>query len=205
MKARRTRNWVAEHASDTYVKKANTQGLRSRAVFKLEQIDQRDRLLKPGCCVVDLGATPGGWAQYAARRVGPKGCVVALDMLPMQEIPGVVFLQADAGDPETHEQVLNVLDGRPCKLVLSDMAPNMSGIRLTDQARCEELADVALAFADRILAADGDMLMKSFQAPGLDKLLREFRSRFAKTVVRKPDASRAKSRELYLLGRQYSV
>lgn len=191
--------WLREHFDDPYVKKAQAEGLRSRAVFKLEELIERDRLLKPGMRVVDLGAAPGGWSQLARQRLGDSGSVIALDILPMQGIAGVDFLQGDFRD----ETVLRALEERlgdhPVDLVLSDMAPNMSGVALADQIRAMDLAELALDFSRRWLRPDGAFLIKLFQGAGFDDYLRNLRAQFARVTMRKPKASRARSREVYAL------
>jgi 23S rRNA (uridine2552-2'-O)-methyltransferase len=177
------------------------QGARSRATFKLEEIDRLERLLAPGRVVVDLGAAPGGWSQYAARVLGARGLVVALDLLPMDELPGVSFLQGDFRDPETVARLEALLGGRPVDLVMSDLAPNMTGVDIVDQARAEELGELPLGFAGHILAPGGALLMKVFQGAGFNALLADARRRFASVRIRKPAASRQRSAETYLVAR----
>jgi len=186
------------------VQKARKLGYRSRARFKLEEIDLKDRLFRPGQVVVDLGAAPGGWTEYVAERVGPNGTVIALDILPMEPIPGVLVLQADFTENEAL-QVLDdsMADNRGVDLVLSDMAPNISGIDVSDQAKAMYLAELALDFASSHLKTGGAFLTKVFQGAGYDDFLGELRKSFSSVVSRKPKASRARSREMYLLAKGY--
>ncbi len=197
--------WLREHYEDEYVKLARQQGYRSRAVYKLQEIHAKDRLLKPGMTVIDLGAAPGGWSQFAAQLVGEQGKVIALDRLPMDALPGVDFMQGDLREQATLDRLLAMLAGRPANLVISDMAPNTSGIKAIDQPSGIYLAELALDLAKCCLKAGGDLLVKAFQGEGFDALLRELRSRFATVVVRKPKASRSRSPETYLLARNYHL
>ena len=197
--------WLAEHASDEYVKRAQKEGWRSRAVFKLEQIQQAERLLRSGIRCVDLGAAPGGWSQYAARIVGGSGRIVATDILPMDAILGVDFVQGDFREQAVLDEVIQRLGGAKIDLVLSDMAPNMSGIDAVDQPRALYLAELALEFADRVLAPGGDLLVKLFQGAGFDQIIRDTRKRYARVVMKKPKASRSRSPEIYLLARQFRM
>ena len=200
-KNKTSRQWVHDHINDPYVKQAQAQGYRSRAAFKLLQIDERDRLLGPGKVVVDLGSTPGGWSQVAARKALPGGRVIALDLLPMEPVTGVHFIQGDFREDETLAQLVSALDGRPVGLVLSDMAPNLTGIALTDQARSIHLLELALEFSREYLKGGGDMLVKVFQGTGFDALRRDMEQLFDTVSVRKPDSSRDRSAEVYLLCR----
>ena len=195
--------WLKEHFDDQYVKRAQQEGYRSRASYKLLEINDKDRLLKPGMTVVDLGAAPGGWAQIAADTVGSKGFVVALDILPMDPIPGVEIIEGDFREQEVLDQLLAVLDGRLADLVMSDMAPNISGMKTVDQPRAMYLAELALDLARTVLKPGGDFVVKVFQGEGFDTYLKEMRSAFTKVVTRKPGASRPRSREVYLVGRDY--
>jgi len=187
------------------VRQAQALGLRSRAAFKLLEIDKRDRLLRPGMTVVDLGAAPGGWSQVVADRIGARGRVVALDLLPIDPLPGVTALQGDFTEQVVLDRLLEQLEGRPVDLVLSDMAPNMSGMKAVDQPRAALLAELALDCARQVLRPGGDLLLKMFQGEGFDPLLAELRAAFTRVVVRKPKASRARSREVYLLARNYRL
>lgn len=197
-----SRRWLREHFDDAYVRDAQRQGYRSRAVFKLEEIDRRDRLIRPGMTIVDLGAAPGGWAQYCARQLGGGGQVVALDILPLEPLPDVVSIQADFTEDTALEALQGVLSGRKVDLVLSDMAPNITGQKSVDQPRAMYLAELALAFAQQALRPGGDVLIKVFQGEGFDELMARLRDTFERVQVRKPKASRGRSRETYLLARQ---
>jgi 23S rRNA (uridine2552-2'-O)-methyltransferase len=197
----RGKAWIEEHAADRYVKRARAEGRRSRAAYKLEEIATRDRLLAPGMLVVDLGAAPGGWSQVAAGRVGPRGRVIALDALGMAPIEGVTVIQGDFHDAATVAALEAALGGRQADLVLSDMAPNISGVAASDQARAVALAELALDFALKHLKPQGNFLVKLFQGAGFDSFLRTLRSRFGTVAVRKPDASRSRSSEVYLVGK----
>jgi len=191
--------WLREHFDDVYVKKAQAEGLRSRAVFKLEELIERDRLLKPGIRVVDLGAAPGSWSQLVRQRLGDSGTVIALDILPMQGIGGVDFLQGDFREESVLKELEALLDGGKVDLVLSDMAPNMSGVALADQIRAMDLAELALDFSRQWLKPGGAFLIKLFQGAGFDDYLRSLRAEFTRVTMRKPKASRARSREVYAL------
>src|SRR5271156_5688900 len=172
--------WLAEHANDEFVKRAVADGWRSRAVFKLAQIQERERLLRPGIRLVDLGAAPGGWSQYAARIVGGKSRIVATDILPMEAIPGVSFVQGDFRDEAVLSQVLAAVGAEKVDLVLSDMAPNMAGIDAVDQPRSMYLAELALEFADRVLTPGGDLLVKLFQGAGFEQFMQDARRRYGR-------------------------
>jgi len=197
--------WLKEHFDDPFVKRAQQEGYRSRAVYKLLEIDQKDRLLRPGMTVVDLGAAPGGWAQVAADKVGPQGRVVALDILPMDPIPGVDVVEGDFREDAVLDELLRQLADRPVDLVMSDMAPNISGEKSIDQPRAMYLAELTLDLAREVLAPGGAMVVKVFQGEGFDQFLKELRAAFGKVSVRKPKASRPRSREVYLVARNYSV
>jgi 23S rRNA (uridine2552-2'-O)-methyltransferase len=197
--------WLAEHANDEFVKRAQREGWRSRAVFKLAEIQQSERLLRPGIRCVDLGAAPGGWSQYAARIVGGAARIVATDILPMDSIPGVDFVQGDFRDEGVLEQVLSHIGAKKVDLVLSDMAPNMAGIDAVDQPRSMYLAELALEFAERVLAPGGDTLVKLFQGAGFDQIIKDARRRYGRVVTKKPKASRTRSPEIYLLARQFGM
>ena len=204
--------WLKEHFGDEFVKRARAEGWRSRAAFKLDELLDRDRLLKPvlsrphsghverpGMVVVDLGAAPGGWSQLVRQRLGETGRVFALDILPMQGIGGVEFIQGDFRDECVFDALMARLEGAPVDLVLSDMAPNISGIEVADQARAMHLAELATDFAHRCLKPGGSLLVKLFQGQGFDEYLRDLRKGFARVTLRKPKASRARSREVYAL------
>ncbi len=198
-RSKSSERWLREHESDAYVKRARQEGLRSRAAFKLEELDAAERLLRPGMVVVDLGAAPGGWSQYAAKALNGKGMVLALDVLPMDALPGVEFIQGDFREPEPLKALKDALAGRPVDLVMSDMAPNMSGIDAVDQPRQLYLAELALEFCREVLRPGGTFLAKVFQGAGFDDYLRSVRREFAKVRMKKPPASRARSAEMYLL------
>ncbi|MDE3011494.1 MAG: RlmE family RNA methyltransferase [Pseudomonadota bacterium] len=203
MKPTRTsRAWMREHVNDVYVQRAKREGYRSRASFKLIEIDDRDRLLRPGAAVVDLGAAPGGWSQVARMRLGRHGSVHAIDILPMEPLPEVDFVQADFTSAAVRDALLASLPAGGADLVLSDLAPNMSGVELKDQARVMELAGYALEFALLTLKPEGSFLVKVFMGEDFDDFVRQMRASFAVVATRKPDASRGRSPEVYLLGRQ---
>lgn len=198
--------WMHQHVNDPYVHKAKAEGWRSRAVFKLQEIDDKDHLFRPGLTVVDLGATPGGWSQLAVRRVGAKGRVIALDLLEMEPIPGVTFLQGDFSEDETLARLeAEVGAGHKVDLVISDMAPNLTGIAAGDQARGIALVEMALAFARDWLKPDGAFVVKVFHGAGFEEFRRVVQAAFVTCVVRKPDASRDRSSEVYLVGRRLKV
>lgn len=191
--------WLKEHFDDEYVKRAQREGWRSRAVYKLEELDQRYRLLKAGMTVVDLGAAPGGWSQYAAKVVGPKGQVFALDILPMDALPGVDIIEGDFRDEAVLARLREALGDCPIDLVMSDMAPNISGMGAVDQPRTMYLVELAVDFARELLRPGGTFICKVFQGEGFDALVQSLRRDYAKVVVRKPKASRPRSREVYLV------
>lgn len=191
-----------EHVNDPYVQRAKAEGWRSRAAFKLMEIDEKDHLLKSGMVVVDLGAAPGSWSQVVGKRIQPGGLLFALDILPMEPLPGVSFIQGDFREDEVLQRFEAGLEGRAVDLVLSDMAPNMSGVQLVDQARVMHLAELTLEFARTHLKSGGDMLVKVFQGSGYMELREAMREVFEVIQVRKPDASRGRSAEIFLLGRR---
>jgi len=197
----RGKDWMKEHVADAHVKRARAEGLRSRAAYKLEEIAARDRLLRPGLLVVELGAAPGGWSQYVARGIAPGGELVALDLLDMPGLPGVRFIQGDFRESDARRALEEALAGRRADLVLSDMAPNLSGVPATDQARAMALAELSLDFALKHLKPQGNFLVKTFQGTGFEDFLKLLRARFRATAVRKPAASRSRSSEVYLLGK----
>ena len=198
--AKSSKAWMREHVTDPFVKRANAEGYRSRAAYKLQQIADRDKLLKAGMTVVDLGAAPGGWSQVAAKAVGPAGRVIAVDLLEMAQVPGVTVIRGDFQDDDTLAAVERALEGRAVDLVISDMAPNLSGIAAVDQARAAALAELALDFALKHLKPHGNFLVKLFQGAGYDELVATLRRSFVELHTRKPDASRSRSSEVYLLG-----
>ncbi len=198
---KKSRAWMNDHVHDPWVQKAQAEGWRSRAVFKLAEIDAKDRLFRPGMTVVDLGCTPGSWSQYAVRHVQPGGRLVGLDLLPMVPLSGMEFIQGDFREDAVLEQLLALLDGRPVDLVLSDMAPNLTGISVSDQARMSHLGELTLDFCDRQLKPGGSLLVKVFQGADYATLRQAVADRFDTVVVRKPAASRDRSAETYLLAR----
>lgn len=191
---------MREHVSDPYVQRAQREGYRSRAAYKLLEIDKRDHLMKPGMVVIDLGATPGGWSQVAAAKVGATGKVIALDILPMTPIFGVDFIQGDFREASVLAQLQEQLQGKQVRLVISDMSPNITGIAMTDQTSAIYLAELALDLAVQQLQPGGAFLVKVFQGVGFEEYLKLIRQYFTKVMTRKPDASRDRSSELYLLG-----
>jgi 23S rRNA (uridine2552-2'-O)-methyltransferase len=200
-----SQRWRQRQERDIYVEQAGRAGWRSRAVFKLEQIQAKERLLRSGGVCVDLGAAPGSFSQLAARLVGSTGRVIAVDLLPMEPIPGVDFLQGDFTAPETLQALRQQLAGQPVDLVMSDMAPNISGNRAIDQPRSMALLDEALPFAREVLRPGGDFLVKAFQGEGVDAFTRELKTLFKTVKTIKPKASRSESREIYLLARSFGM
>lgn len=201
-RSKSSRAWLKRHVNDLYVHQAKAQGYRSRSAFKLIEILKRDGLARPGNVVVDLGAAPGGWAQILAERVGRSGCVVGVDILEIAPIPGVVVVRGDIRDAAVLERVETVLDGRGIDLVVSDMAPNLSGVKVTDQARSINLCELALDFARGHLNPQGAFLVKLFQGAGYPEFLGALRGAFVDVASRKPEASRGRSSEMYLLGKR---
>ena len=196
------KGWMARHVRDPYVKEAARLGYRSRAAFKLLELDRRDRLLRAGMRVVDLGAAPGGWSQVAASRVGPAGHVVAADAAHIEPIPGVRFLRGDLRDPAMVARLQEALDGHRADLVLSDMAPNLSGVAAADEARAQELVDTALVLSAVLLQPEGALVVKMFHGSGLEAVIQRMRAAFQSVEMRKPPASRSRSSELYALCRR---
>lgn len=192
--------WLKEHFDDRYVQQSWQDGYRSRASYKLIELDGKDRLFKPGMTVIDLGAAPGGWSQIAAERVGDSGVVIASDILEMDALAGVDFIHGDFTEEQVLDEILAVLNNRPVDLVMSDMAPNMSGNSAVDQPRAMYLAELALDMAERVLEPDGVFLVKVFQGEGFEDYRKALQSRFKRVVSRKPAASRARSTEVYQLG-----
>ncbi|MFZ8983875.1 MAG: 23S rRNA (uridine(2552)-2'-O)-methyltransferase RlmE [Steroidobacteraceae bacterium] len=195
--------WLQEHVSDPYVKRAQREGYRARSAYKLLELDERDRLLRPGMTVVDLGAVPGGWSQVAAAAVGEKGRVVASDILPMDAIRGVEFIQGDFREEAVLAQILAAIGDAKADLVLSDMSPNLSGVAPADQAASIYLLELALDLAGRVLKPGGDLVGKLFQGVGSDEYLKQLRQVFTKVSIRKPDSSRSRSREVYFVARGF--
>jgi len=195
--------WLDEHFNDQYVKKSQQDGYRSRASYKLLELQDKDKLIKPGMSVLDLGSAPGGWSQVAIELVGDKGRVVASDILPMEPIAGVDFVQGDFTELDVYEQIIHVLGDDKVDLVISDMAPNMSGVSAVDQPKAMYLIELAVDMVDQILAPGGVFIAKVFHGDGFDELLKAARSKFNKVQIRKPDASRARSKEQYLVARDF--
>jgi 23S rRNA (uridine2552-2'-O)-methyltransferase len=200
-KSSSSKQWLRRHVNDPYVQRSKREGYRSRSAYKLTEIDDRDKLLKPGMVVVDLGAAPGGWSQVAAKRVGGAGAVIAIDLLPMEPVSGVTVIEADFSSAKGVAAIEERLAGRKADIVLSDMAPNLTGIAVSDQARSMALAEIARDFALLHLQRQGALLVKIFQGAGYDEYLKSLRRTFEKVVVRKPDASRDESAEQFLLAR----
>jgi 23S rRNA (uridine2552-2'-O)-methyltransferase len=200
-RSKSSHQWLKAHFDDEYVKRAQRDGWRSRAVYKLEEIQQKDRILKPGATVVDLGAAPGGWSQYAAQVLKGRGRIIAMDILMMDPLPGVEFLQGDFREDAVLEALLERLGDSRAGLVMSDMAPNMSGMEAVDQPRAMYLGELAADFAAKVLVRGGDLLFKAFQGEGFDALIRELRGDYRKVLIRKPKASRPRSREVYVLAK----
>ncbi|MGF2734048.1 23S rRNA (uridine(2552)-2'-O)-methyltransferase RlmE [Marinobacter sp. DUT-1] len=195
--------WLKEHFDDVWVRKSQEEGYRSRASYKLVELDKKDKLFRPGQLVVDLGAAPGGWSQVAVERVGDKGVVIASDILPMDPIAGVDFVQGDFTEDEVFERLLELLGDRQADVVISDMAPNMSGMAAVDIPRAMGLVELALDMARQVLRPGGVFVAKVFQGEGFDALLADMRDSFKTVVSRKPDSSRARSREIYLVGKGF--
>jgi 23S rRNA (uridine2552-2'-O)-methyltransferase len=202
-KSRSSKRWLKEHFGDPYVKLAKQKGYRSRAALKLLEIQQKDKLITSGMWVVDIGAAPGGWSEVVSQIVGPKGKVVAVDRLPLDNIPNVEFIQGDFTEREIFEKLLNMIDNRKVDLVISDMAPNISGIMEIDQPKAMYLAELAADFALKVLKRGGGFLVKVFQGEGFDNFLKEMRLNYKKVLIRKPQASRPRSKEVYLLAREF--
>jgi len=194
-----SKEWLREHFEDHYVQRAHKDGYRARAAYKLLEIQEKDKLIRPGMTVVDLGAAPGSWSQIAARLVGPRGLVIASDILEMDPLPDVTFLQGDFREESVYNELLRILDGRPVDLVICDMAPNTSGNAAMDQPRAMYLCELALDFAAQVLKPGGQFLAKVFQGEGYEEYRKAVLERFQTLKSRKPDASRARSREMYLL------
>ncbi len=200
-----SKRWLKEHRDDVFVQKAQKMGLRSRAVFKIEALNDKDNLLSHGNVVIDLGAAPGGWSQYCADQVGTNGIVIACDLLPMDPIAGVEFLQGDFRENAVLDALIERLSGRSVDVVLSDMAPNMSGNQAVDQAKSMYLCELALDMCEQVLKPNGNFVIKVFQGEGFDDYFKAIKNRFSSVKTRKPDASRARSREVYLVAKGYKV
>ena len=198
-KSKSSHQWLKKHFDDEYVKRAQREGWRSRAVYKLEEIDKKYRLIRPGMTVVDLGAAPGGWSQYAEKALAGKGRIVALDILEMDALPGVEFIQSDFTEDEALDLLIKNLGDSRVDLVLSDMAPNISGMQAVDQPRSIYLVELAIDFAAKVLVENGNLLLKAFHGEGFEDIIRGLRGQYRKVLVRKPRASRPRSREVYVL------
>jgi 23S rRNA (uridine2552-2'-O)-methyltransferase len=195
--------WLQEHFKDKYVLQSQKEGYRSRAAYKLLQIQEKDRLIKPGMNVVDLGAAPGGWSQVARQFVGSKGKIIALDILPMDQLAQVEFIQGDFQEDSVLDELLKAVNNKPIDLVISDMAPNVTGVKAVDQPKSIYLLELAIDLADQVLKPQGSLLMKVFQGEGFQPLLAQLRQRYQKVITRKPDASRSRSSEVYLLAKGF--
>jgi len=202
-KSKSSGRWLREHFSDEYVIKSQKEGYRSRASYKLIEIDDKDKLIKPGNLVVDLGAAPGGWSQVAVQRVGHIGRVIASDILPMDGLAGVDFIEGDFTEEAVFNRILNVIDNEPVDLVISDMAPNMSGMKAVDQPRAMYLAELAYDMALNVLRPGGSFITKIFMGEGFDQYMKEARNNFEKVLTRKPDSSRARSPEVYMVAKKF--
>ncbi len=202
-RSKSSNRWMQEHFDDEYVKLAQAKGYRSRAVFKLSEIQEKDHIIKPGMAIIDLGAAPGGWSQYAREIAGKKNKIIALDILAMEPLEGVHFIQGDFCEESVLNQLHSVLDGAPVNLVMSDMAPNMSGNKAVDQPRSLYLAELALEMAKSVLTKEGVFLVKLFHGAGYEEFLRDVKTNFTSVVVRKPKASRPRSNEVYILAKGF--
>ena len=202
-RSKTSQNWLREHFNDPYVKMAQKDGYRSRASYKLLEIQEKDRILRPGNTVIDLGAAPGGWSQVTSRVLGEKGRLIASDILEMDSIADVTFIQGDFTEESVLAQILEAVGNHPVDLVISDMAPNMSGVKMADQARAMYLCELALDLAGQVLRPGGDFLIKIFQGEGFDVYHKQVRTMFDKVQMRKPLSSRDRSREQYLLARGF--
>lgn len=202
-RSKSSRRWLDEHVNDPYVKKAQKDGLRSRASYKLIELNEKDKLIRPGMLVMDLGSAPGGWSQVAGRLVGEKGRVLASDILPMDPLDNVDFIQGDFTDDAVFQQILEKLDGNQPDLIISDIAPNISGVAVADQASSMYLVELVLDMVRQVLKPNGNFVAKVFQGEGSDEFLKDVRTSFEKVVIRKPEASRPRSREVYLVGKGF--
>jgi len=202
-KSKSSKGWLKEHFDDKYVKMSQEDGVRSRAVYKLKELDEKDKLIKSNMSIVDLGAAPGGWSEYVAKKLKDKGRVVATDILPMDYLDGVTFIQGDFRQDDVLHSILNQLENEGVDLVLSDMAPNITGVDSIDQPTSMYLVELALDFARQTLNINGEFLVKVFQGSGFDEYLKAVRQSFGQVKIRKPKASRARSREVYILAQGY--
>jgi 23S rRNA (uridine2552-2'-O)-methyltransferase len=202
-RSKSSRRWLDEHVNDPYVKQAQKDGLRSRSSYKLIELNEKDKLIRPGMLVMDLGSAPGGWSQVAGGLVGEKGRVLATDILPMGALDNVDFIQGDFTDEAVFRQLLDQLDGRQPDLIVSDIAPNISGVAASDQASSMYLVELTLDMVRQVLKPGGNYVVKVFQGEGSDQFLKQVRSSFEKVLIRKPDASRSRSREVYLVAKGF--
>ena len=198
-KSKSSKSWLKEHFDDEYVRRSQQDGYRSRAIYKLIEIDQKDRLIKPGMTIIDLGAAPGGWSEYCVKKIGGKGRMIALDILPMEPIDGVSIIEGDFREDAVFEQLMSVMGESRADLVISDMAPNISGMESVDMPRAYYLAELALDLARQVLKPGGGLLVKLFQGEGFEAYNRDLKADFSRVVMRKPKASRPRSREIYAL------
>ena len=204
-KSKSSQRWLREHFNDEYVKKSQKEGFRSRAVYKLKEIQERDKILRPGMKIVDLGAAPGGWSQYAVKELGKKGRIFALDLLAIDPIENVEFIQGDFTEDNIYQQLMDCLEGQLIDLVISDIAPNLSGVKSVDQPKMVYLAELALDFSLQVLTPKGCFLTKIFQGEGVEQYYQTLRKHFSSVVTRKPKASRPRSREVYILAKGLKV
>lgn len=195
--------WLKEHVNDPFVKQAQKDGYRSRASYKLLALNEKDKLIKPGMLVIDLGSAPGGWSQIASELVGEKGKLIASDILPMDALPDVDFIQGDFTEESVFNEIMRVIDGRPVDVIISDMAPNLSGVAAADQAASIYLIELALDMAQQVLKPKGSFVAKAFQGEGYDDFVKQVREHFDTVLIRKPEASRARSREVYVVGKGF--
>lgn len=202
-RSKTSNQWLTEHFNDEFVKRAQKEGYRSRAIYKLIEMDDKDRLLKPGMTVVDLGAAPGGWSELLSKRVGHSGRLFALDILPMDALGDVTFIEGDFTEQSVYDELIEALEGKWVDLVLSDIAPNLSGTKAIDQPKMMYLAELAMEFAVSVLKPGGTFVTKVFTGEGIDEYKKELRQHFGKIIVRKPKASRARSSEVYLMAKQF--
>lgn len=198
-KSKSSKGWLKEHFDDEYVRRSQQDGYRSRAIYKLIEIDKKDHLVKPGMTVIDLGAAPGGWSEYCVKKLGKNGTMVALDILPMEPIDGVTIIQGDFREDSVFEELMAVMNNEPADLVISDMAPNISGMGSVDMPRAYYLCELALDLSRQVLKPGGGLLVKLFQGEGFEAYSKELKSSFTRVVMRKPKASRPRSREIYAL------
>lgn len=198
-KSKSSKGWLKEHFDDEYVRRSQQDGYRSRAIYKLIEIDKKDHLIKPGMTIIDLGAAPGGWSEYCVKKLGKNGTVVALDILPMEPIEDVTIIQGDFREDAVFEELMAIMNNERADLVISDMAPNISGMESVDMPRAYYLCELALDFARQVLKPGGGFLVKLFQGEGFEAYNKELKTSFSKVVMRKPKASRARSREIYAL------